>query len=104
MWYDYTCKSCNKKFKIKDLYLYPEDDDEDGYVYPLMAEKELCYFCFKREEELTQIKIISDLLDSFNEQQKELFIKFTELNYNKVKELLETHFKGEDGIRTWGLW
>ena len=105
--YKFSCKSCGEKFSVRDIDLYPADDENQDYAH--MVEKNLCPQCYYDTEQAERVKLISDFLDTLNEPQRENFIQILEKIYDPesfsvMKELIDVHFQGYEGIRSWGLW
>jgi hypothetical protein len=111
MYFKLDCKNCGKQFKVEDLDYYPETGREEE-PSTRSAEWQLCGECVNREIDLRLIKLLSDILDKCenNDYLKEKIISLIEVlsgtGYDSIrlKELLETHFKGRDGMENWGLW
>lgn len=102
MYYRKTCKSCGDDFKVEDSDAYEDDSD-----YSLMVDRSLCYSCLIDVEQAEQAKDMTEFLDSLSEKQRDLFVKVLQNIYGPrtmMKDLVETHFQGYEGIRSWGLW
>lgn len=110
MYFKLDCEKCGKPFKVEDLDYYPENGREEEPA-ARSAEWHLCGECVNREIDLRLIKLVSDVLDNCEEDIQrgmiiDLIEKLSGSGYDSIrlKELLETHFKGRCGMENWGLW
>jgi hypothetical protein len=106
MYFDVTCPQCGKKHPTKDLD-YCEDEESDNY----RPDPHICWPCYLRMEDERAIKMISSFLDSLNEEQRDMAADLLEkLCASSKKEcslfgrIIRKHFRGSEGIKTWGLW
>ena len=72
-------------------------------------ETKLCPQCYYDTEQAELVKLISDFLDTLDEAQRDAFVKILEKVQDRdifweMKELIDVHFQGYEGIRSWGLW
>ena len=112
MYFNFKCKQCGKNTTGEDLDFYPEDDNPDHYIRYVAATEKLCGSCAYNSVDITIINYIANLLDHFNkEEDREIIINLIEKLNNdtsyetiRLKELINEHFKGYDGLRAWGLW
>jgi len=94
-----TCKRCGKEYEVSDEYLYYSD----GYNY---LEHYCSWNCYSEVRKDMVIKLISSLMDTLDEKQKENLVDLLEMGLEDVdlREIICEHFKGWEGLRSWGLW
>jgi len=106
MYFDVTCPKCGNKHPVEDLDYY-EDEESDNY----RSDASICWPCYLRMEDERAIKMISNFLDSLNEERRDMAADlFEKLCESSEKErslfgrIIRRHFNGKEGIKTWGLW
>lgn len=112
MYFKFKCKKCGKDTRAEDIDLYPEDDNPDQYICYVAATEKLCGSCAYNLVDMSIIKYISNILEHFSkEEDREIIINLIEKLNDKnsyetirLRELIDEHFKGYDGLRAWGLW
>jgi hypothetical protein len=105
--YKLTCPLRGNKHSVEDEDYY-EDEKSENY----RSDPAICWPCYLRMEDMRAIGMISNFIDSLTDEQRDmaadLFEKLCSSTSEKEKSLfgriIREHFKGREGIRTWGLW
>ena len=101
-----ACPNCGKKHVIEDEDFYI-DEDEERY----RSDPHLCWDCYRSLEDLRVINRIAIILDSLNEEQRdqiadllEILASFPSHESSLYSRIIREHFRGAEGIKSWGLW
>jgi len=105
MFFDAIYPQCGVKHRIKDCDYY-EDEESDNY----RSNPDVCWSCYSQMEDKRVIDMVSNFLDSLSEGQRDMAADlFEKLCGSSEKEkllfgrIIREHFRGSEGIKTWGL-
>ena len=100
MYFTLTCPNCGGKHKVDDTMFYL-DEESENYRWD----------CYRQMEDLIAINLVTNILDSLNDEQREILgtllgkiTSFPSQESLLFCRIIKEHFKGSEGIETWGLW
>jgi hypothetical protein len=106
MCFNVICPLCGNEHRVCDEDYY-EDEESDNY----RSDPCICWLCYLRMEDMRAINMISNFIDSLTDEQRDMAADlFEKLCESSEKErslfgrIIREHFRGKEGIKTWGLW